>query len=88
MPHALFDQLANIRETLASPIPDLPQNLFLRCDGCAAPMRSETSFLCRSCLRTHGIMSPEGERLIARGMEQVDEMYDAVGAARVSGRWT
>jgi len=87
MPHALFDQLANIRETLASPIPDLPQNLFLCCDGCAAPMRSETSFLCRSCLRTHGIMSPEGERLIARGMEQVDEMYDAVGAARASGRW-
>jgi hypothetical protein len=87
MPHALFDQLANIRETLASPIPDLPQNLFLSCDGCAAPMRSETSFLCRSCLRTHGIMSPEGERLIARGMEQVDEMYDVVGAARASGRW-
>jgi hypothetical protein len=32
-------------------------------------------------------MSPEGERLIARGMEQVDEMYDVVGAARASGRW-
>ena len=87
MPHALFAQLASIRETIASPIPDLPQNLFLCCDGCAAPMRSETSFLCRRCIATHGVVSPEGERLTARGMEQVDAMHDAVGAARVSGRW-
>ena len=87
MSHALFEQLFRIRETVASPIPDLPQSLFLSCDGCGAPMRSETAFLCRSCISTHGVTTPQGERLAARGMQQVEEMHDAAGTARASGRW-
>lgn len=87
--HALFEQIATIREALALPIPalDLPQNLFLLCDGCSAPMRSETSFLCSDCLRTHGVTSPVGMELLDKGMDQVEAMHDAVSEARCSGRW-
>jgi hypothetical protein len=87
--HPLFQQLDRMRETLASPIPEpqWPESVFLRCDCCGSSMRSETSFLCRPCLQAHGMMSPEGQRLTAQGMEQVDEMHGAANEARASGRW-
>ena len=86
---SLLEQLARIRETLSRPIPDpvLPKQVFLRCDCCHAQMRSEISFLCRSCIRRIGVVSPEGQRLLAVGMEQVDAMHDAAATARFLGRW-
>jgi hypothetical protein len=81
--------IATLRETLSSPIPEpvFPTHLFLACDGCDRPMRSETAFLCRECIRAHGVSTPEGQRLMERGMEQVDAMLDAANAARCTGRW-
>lgn len=83
----LFEQLSRIRETLALPIPDLPQQVFLRCDCCGASMRSETAFVCRGCFQQHGGAAPCVEAAASAGMQHIEAMHDVVTLARVSGEW-
>jgi hypothetical protein len=84
---ALFEQLASIRETLATPIPDLPHHVFLACDCCGARMRTETAFACRDCIHAHGAAGPAMQTVIDRGMTHIAAMHRAATEARAAGWW-
>ena len=63
------------------PAPSVPTQLFLRCDCCDRPIRSETLFVCRDCRRRYAATEEPMHGILMRGMDQLDAMRDTWSAA-------